>query len=296
MTIVESAGKSSDGLEPVFALRRVLHPCDLSGSDQNAFLHALRIAIAANAELDLVHVRTDQESEPCAHFPSVMEPLGRWGMLVRGPADEGFGRLGMVSKEQFAGEDPVVAIEARIRATRPDIMVVSTHQRTGWDRVLHGSMAEPLARNSSIATLFIPRRVQGFVNPRSGRIRLKNVLIPVGSKAAAEEAVRWATLLPLLFREVGTHFTVLHVGEEIELPNPGEALQWTWTAEHRAARGDVADHIRDAAHEIKADLIVMTTGGHHDALDAVRGSITERVVREAKCAVLAAPYGLARAT
>lgn len=38
-----------------------------------------------------------------------------------------------------------------------------------------------------------------------------------------------------------------------------------------------------------ADLIVFTTQGHTDFLDALRGSTTERVLRGAHCPVLAAP-------
>jgi nucleotide-binding universal stress UspA family protein len=37
------------------------------------------------------------------------------------------------------------------------------------------------------------------------------------------------------------------------------------------------------------DLIVLTTQGHMDLLDALRGSTTERVLRGANCAVLAVP-------
>jgi nucleotide-binding universal stress UspA family protein len=37
------------------------------------------------------------------------------------------------------------------------------------------------------------------------------------------------------------------------------------------------------------DLIVLTTQGHRDFLDALRGSTTERVLRGAHCPVLAVP-------
>ena len=37
------------------------------------------------------------------------------------------------------------------------------------------------------------------------------------------------------------------------------------------------------------DVIALPTAGHHGFLDAVRGSTTERVVRQAPCSVLAVP-------
>jgi len=51
--------------------------------------------------------------------------------------------------------------------------------------------------------------------------------------------------------------------------------------------GEVVAAILDAAEE--ADLIVMTTDGRNGAFDAMRGSVTERVVRGAHCPVLAIP-------
>lgn len=45
--------------------------------------------------------------------------------------------------------------------------------------------------------------------------------------------------------------------------------------------------ILDSAEE--ADLIVMATEGEHGIIDAMRGSVTERVVRDAPCPVLAVP-------
>ena len=45
--------------------------------------------------------------------------------------------------------------------------------------------------------------------------------------------------------------------------------------------------ILDAAQE--TDLIVMATEGRHGFVDAIRGSVTERVVHDAPCPVLA-PY------
>ena len=53
--------------------------------------------------------------------------------------------------------------------------------------------------------------------------------------------------------------------------------------------GDPVDQILAAADEVKADLIVMPTAGRTGVFDALRGSTTERVVREASCPVLALP-------
>ena len=53
--------------------------------------------------------------------------------------------------------------------------------------------------------------------------------------------------------------------------------------------GDPVEAILREAGLWSADLIVFTTQGHMDFLDALRGSTTERVLRGAHCAVLAVP-------
>jgi nucleotide-binding universal stress UspA family protein len=53
--------------------------------------------------------------------------------------------------------------------------------------------------------------------------------------------------------------------------------------------GDVVETILQVAADMKANLIAMATAGHQGLLDAIRGSTTERVLRQAPCPVLAIP-------
>jgi nucleotide-binding universal stress UspA family protein len=55
------------------------------------------------------------------------------------------------------------------------------------------------------------------------------------------------------------------------------------------AKGDPVEWISVAGADFDADLIVMTTEGHTNLLDLLRGSTTERVVRRARCPLLAIP-------
>ncbi len=71
---------------------------------------------------------------------------------------------------------------------------------------------------------------------------------------------------------------------DLELP---ESDAWHWTAIQR--EGAVVEQILEHANEPPADLIVMATAGHQGFLDALRGSTTEQVLRQASCPVLAVP-------
>ena len=53
--------------------------------------------------------------------------------------------------------------------------------------------------------------------------------------------------------------------------------------------GDVVEEIDRAARENDVDLIVMPTRGREGVLDALRGSVTEQVLRRSACPVLAIP-------
>lgn len=284
-------------LEPVRQSRgvssklcRIFHPCDLSKGDQTAFLHALRIAVAVKAQLEILHVRNGHEPVIWSDFPSLTEPLVNWGFLPEGAVEEDLDALEVdVVKAQYSGANAFSRISGFTAAHKPNLTVLATHQRRGWERFLHGSIAEPIARAAKAPALFIPRESEGFINAKTGGVKLKNILVPLESADTADAAFEAATLLPKALRDVDTHFTFLHVGDETKMPDPHERLCWAWTAERRAWKGNIVEHIRDTARATKADLIVMTTGGHHGIVDAVLGSITERVVREASCPVLAVP-------
>ena len=82
---------------------------------------------------------------------------------------------------------------------------------------------------------------------------------------------------------------LLHVGPAEEAPIV-EIDPRTDRRLHRHARsGPVIDAILAVAEELQPDFIAMSTRGRQGFLDAVRGSTTERVLREAKRPLLAVP-------
>ena len=80
-----------------------------------------------------------------------------------------------------------------------------------------------------------------------------------------------------------------HVGESNRMPamdlptDPG----WSWNKVLK--QGDVVAEIIKEANRLPANLIVMVTKGRNGFLDALRGSVTEQVLRQAPCPVLAVP-------
>jgi Universal stress protein family len=120
---------------------------------------------------------------------------------------------------------------------------------------------------------------------------LHRLVLPIDHQPATQPAVQAATALltGLACREAG--LTLVHVGEEGAGPAVSTPHRDGWSWEMLTCRGEPVEEILRTAMERGADLIVMTTQGHHGFLDALRGSTPERVLRRAPCPVLAVPAG-----
>lgn len=275
---------------PIFPeIRTILHPSDFTPASEDAFCHALRLALTAKADLTLFHV-TEDHHEHWSDIGGVRETLVRWNLLAPGSGAETVGRLGLhVRKVTVRGDDPVRAVRRRLDEAEVNLIVLGTHTREGMARWLHPSSAEPIAREADAMTLFIPEGARGFVNRETGAVSLRRVLVPVATSPSPQRAVWAAARLVSAVGAIEATFHLLHVGEPDALPAlalpAGDEERW-----NRLERtGEVTAGIVQAAREISADLIVMTTDGHHGFLDALRGNTTERVLRSANCALLAVP-------
>jgi len=273
-------------------LHSIFYPSDFRGGDEAAFEHALKIALASRGMLDLLHVDGPDDEFDWSLFPSVRVVLERWGVIPLHSKPEHVAAAGLtVKKIHRRAEGITAAIQGHVAAERPDLVVLATHQRTGMGRWLHRALAEPVARSSPAPTLFVPRRIQGFVRPESGEVRLATVLIPVDHRPDPQPAVDMAARLLRTLGCQDTHFILLHAGPANHVPVAKVSGESGWTSEMETWEGPVVDHILASAEANDADLIVMAKRGQRGVLDALRGSTTERVVRGAKCPVLVVPVG-----
>ncbi len=268
----------------------ILHPSDFSEASQVAFAHALKAALIARAVLTVIHVAQPSETVDWGEFPGVRETLERWKLLPPGSRKSDVPRLG-IDVKKFTGHhgDPVRSVLGYLAGHPTDLIVLATSQHEGRMHWLQKSVAEPLARKAGQMTLFVPAGVGGFVSLEDGSVSLKNILIPVSKAPQPQLAV---TAAARLVRQLGIPagtFTLLSVGgpgpiSDLVLPElPG----WTW--QNKTPDGDVTSRILEAADEVDADVIVMSTAGRHGFLDALRGSTSEQVLRRAACPLLAVP-------
>lgn len=281
MTGVDTAGL------PI--LQHVFHPSDFTPASDVAFIHALKAALLAKAELTILHVSPKHELE-WMEFPGVRTTLERWGLLPKNSSPKDVIKLGInVKKVQARHDDPVESVTSYLSAHNTDLIVLATDQQKGRVQWLSQSIAAPIARKLRQMTLFIPKGVEGFVSGRDGSVSLKSMLIPVAATPAAQPAVQAAARMASRLNCPAGVFTVLHVGEQADMPHvqlpdvPG----WRWNTVARA--GDVVDVISETASAVSAGLIVLTTEGRNGFLDALRGSHSERILQRAPCPLLAIP-------
>jgi nucleotide-binding universal stress UspA family protein len=270
-------------------LQHVFHPSDFSAASESAFAHALKAALSAKATLTIFHVSPDR-NEIWTEFPGVRQTLERWGILPNNSPRSAVPELGIqVRKIVAQDKDPVKGVLGYLEEHPCDLIVLATQQDKGRGLWQEKSVAKPVARESNQMTLFIPAGVGGFVSLKDGVVSLKNILIPVAPVPKAQPAIQAAVRLAHRLNCPTGQFTILHVGDDSEMPPIicPELPGWEWTK--ITQKGDVTQVILQTALGMEADLIVMSTEGRQGFLDALRGSHSEQVLRQCACPLLTIP-------
>jgi nucleotide-binding universal stress UspA family protein len=262
----------------------IVYPTDFSLSNAAAFAHAVRLAIAARSALHILHVDEAGAETERNRFPAVRELLTQWQMLEPdAPPDAVKLQLGVtLVKTALSSDDVAQTVGAYAEQHSCDLLVMLTHESSWMRRILKGSRAEATARLAHSPTLFLRDGEEGFVDGDTGKIRLTRVLMPIAAEVAPMHAWGLASNMVRMLEPIA-QFHVLHVGET--LPTFGNLLPHV-----DLRRGPVVETILEVADNIRPDLIVMATAGHNGLFDDLRGSTTERVLRDAPCPVLAIPW------
>jgi len=242
----------------------IAHTSDFSGDDASAFLHAA--ALTRNGSR-LVTLHAGPEERVPA---DASELAARWGR----PIEHEIRRIDLE-------EDVSDSLLEPLQRLRPDLVVVGTHARRGFAAWLRDSVGEAIARNVCVPVLVVPNQARGFVHPHSGAVELRRVVVPAGNAGDARNAVAAAQLLARI-AESRVELEIVHAGAiDPELELLGLAVQ--------RIDGSLDHAIVAAARARDACLIAMATRGHDAVGDVLRGSQTERVIREARCPVLSVP-------
>ena len=128
----------------------------------------------------------------------------------------------------------------------------------------------------------------GFIDPKTGAIGLKRILMPIAGGVDSVPAIRRIQAM-LAMVDCPAAIALMHVGKRAPdlVDENGGALDMPVLLRE----GAVVETILAAAGELKVDAIAMPTAGRHGLLDAVRGSASAQVLEDARWPLLAVPVG-----
>jgi nucleotide-binding universal stress UspA family protein len=176
--------------------------------------------------------------------------------------------------------NPVPAILNGARTWRPDLIAMASTRSSGLDRWLNDGVADAIVRSAEVPVLVVPPDRE---HPSPSKPPMR-IMVPLDGSAIAEEALGHATELA---RTLQADLILLRVIEE---DNPGSRMH-TRDANHyiqkmvhgvraalpqavtsHLASGSPSIAIAQAAVDLRADLIAMSTRGRGGLSRAVLGS------------------------
>jgi len=271
-------------------MQRIMVATDLSTHHRDLFAVALRLAHASKAELRVVHVHDDEHTTDWHKLPTVRSLLSGWGMLAEDATLEDFEKLGLKVMPVDLSRKGDLSWELVVRAhdSHPDLVVLGTAGRVGLDRLMHPSVAEPVARSWGGPTLVLTDKGSSLVEA-DGTLALRKVVVPIDASVPQQPVIDALTNLLQAVDQSPVEFVLVHVGRvdgipSFELP---DRTDWMWRSE--VVDGSVVEGILEVAAVEGADLVAMGTQGHDSMMDTLRGSTTERVMRRASCPLLVVP-------
>ena len=187
---------------------------------------------------------------------------------------------------------PDQAILKTAEARHADLIVMGTHGRSGWSRIMLGSVAERVLRETDRPVLTVGFK-EGMSGPSS--LSLKKMICPVNYSNVSQKALGHAAAMAARFN---AELTVIHAIESPSDPQEDAKemdrlcawiphdLRPTCNFKEVIRKGNAAEEIIDLAASMDADLIAL--GAQHKRFwdSTVIGTTTMNVIRHAPCPVL----------
>jgi nucleotide-binding universal stress UspA family protein len=298
-------------------IQRILCPVDFSDCSRRALDHAVALASWYDATVTLFHV--------CAPVPisayATVAPMMPSSLVAgdnQNEVREGLRTFAAVAGtsariELETGEgDAAKEIVAKAAAAQTNLIVLGTHGRSGFDRLILGSVTEKVLRRAGCPVLTVPPRVADAASMPA--VTFKRILCAIDFSECSMRALEHAMSLA---QEANALLTVLHVIEPVLNVSVDDenALAGIKTVKEYIAAAEaegrellkrvVPDQVRAYCHvetvqtmgtpyreilrhatEQAADLIVLGVHGRGVVDLMFFGSTTQHVVRQATCPVL----------
>ncbi|HET7470335.1 MAG TPA: universal stress protein [Gemmatimonadales bacterium] len=295
-------------------MRHLLVPLDGSGFGESALWLAGAIAARTGRDLELVTVNT-----PAAH-PDIPPALAaeidatcgtQARAYLESQAEEVRRRFRVAVRTAVLDGEVPSALATHVRFSPPELIVMSTHGRSGPSRFFLGSVADRLLRELHCPFILV-RPATGFTRgelPDAAR-----VLVPLDGSPLAESVIDQVASLcrsdsaELYLLRIVAPAEVVPIGAPMPLPSSQPNLMEAriaaakaylertasllrgagWRVKHEVVVGwSPAAEVLRVAEEHRCDLIAVATRGREGVQRMLLGSVADKVIRGATTPVLA---------
>lgn len=288
----------------------ILCPIDFSDFSIRAYRHALSLSEHYRAKLVALHI-VELRRYPYADYAA---SAGDYEAFCQALREGGTQQLReFVKKYTHDKIHPALEVHQGIapdcilsssETNKTDLIVMGTHGRRGFDRLVMGSVANRVMRKAACPVLVVCGPPQGSAESEEHQHphRLDRILFCTDFSENSQQALDFALSAR---SEYDAELTVLHVLEDV--PNPAKARevvaevtgrldklipeeeQKTSRIKTAVRTGKPYQQIIQLCQEFRIDMVAMGVHGR-GALDvAVFGSTTYRVMQLGSCPVLAVP-------
>jgi nucleotide-binding universal stress UspA family protein len=290
-------------------IHRIVCATDFSTASEAAWDETRLLGKLFDAEVVLVHVIQPPPIVPIdAYIPAgVYEDLLA---SARREAEQGFDRLlgsvtrsGLKIRIRQENGPPAQRILQAVSEESADLLIIGTHGRAGFERLILGSVADRLVRQAACPVLTVRTGL-----PAGSRREIRRICYATDFSPTARAAWAWVVaiataaraeidLVHVTFQPVSDrHMSAETIGRMARLlhdqgrteaerfleqsPLPRERVHV------RLVQGAPGEQIVHRAQERSADLIVMGTHGWSGVVRWMLGSIAQHVIQTAPCPVL----------
>jgi len=294
----------------VIEFKQIICPVDFSESSVRAFAHAAAIARWYDAQLTVLHVvptfEPIQMRGDLGDPVRVITPMPREQVLEEMSRTLNLAAVSPRATPIAEAGDPQSTIIDQAISKKADLIVMGTHGRRGFKRLLLGSVTEAVLREAPCPVLTVPQAPASV----SEAVTFKRILCPIDFSPSALQALGFALDLA---RQADGRVTLLHVVEWLAEEEPRASTHFSVPEYRRYMVEDAQERLRNlvadesrtwveiddlvvfgrahreilrSAETKPADLIVMGAQGRGGIGLALFGSTTQQVLRGAICPVL----------
>lgn len=270
-------------------IKRILVPSDFSDTADHALRYASDLARALGAHLTVVYA---DSFVPPVDFAGTVGAWDEFSFIsLQARAQDQLRSVAEANIHPSVPYDVAIRVDppfdgilTEARASGADLIVMGTHGRTGFRRLIIGSVTEAVMRYAKVPVIAVPLHAETSAS-------IRTIVCPVVDNSSLEALTIAAQIAP-----PDARFIVVRA---MITDDAGEAADELFTLraaipEALAARCELkllghehsGNQIEGLARTAHADLIVAAEPTGRSASDFLRGTFAARLVQHSECPVL----------